>query len=702
MFFTISLYVALAIFGLGLIYRCYTWLTYKIGKSARDIPFQERLVASAKGIVLAIFSPKLFALVKALVLDVVLQQRILKEDFLRWLMHMCIFAGFMGLLLMHALDEHVMAPFLAGYAPTMNPFLLLRDLFGGLVLLGLVIALYRRFVLKAPRLKTSGMDHYAIAILAVIMVSGVLLEGTKIVSYSAFQDMVDEYGDEDAAASLEALWVAEFGLVTPNVQGPVEPEALEEGRLEHETSCVSCHSSPQSAFLGYAVSRAIKPMALSLDQANARQALWYVHFLACFLGLAYLPFSKFLHVVVSPLSLLVDSVIDPERSDRANIATKKALELDACTRCSTCSLWCSVAASLQSIDFPDVLPSERIKTLKTMAASKDLTDEQFKQIWEGTFRCTLCGRCREVCPVGIGLKDLWKGMREDLIFKGHYPPNVNILKGAIAGQHNAVDYPNDERAMWVDFLDEPPDDLFQRQKAEVVYFIGCIASFSPAVQNIPETFCNILTKANVDFTIMGEKEWCCGFPLLVGGVHEGVEELKQHNIKAVREIGAKTMVFSCPSCFHTWSHEYHGIDDIRLMHSTQFLEELIHTGKIKLEKEVTQTVTYHDPCDLGRASGVYSAPRRVIRSVPGVKFVELAENSRKSLCCGGGGDMEMADPNATAAVSKNRAAQIREIGAKICATGCQQCVRSLTNGTKAIEADIEILDVIQLVWRSMA
>jgi Fe-S oxidoreductase/nitrate reductase gamma subunit len=706
MFFTITLYTSLIIFGLGLIYKVSTWFRYKVGEESREITPAERVSATFKGIILTLFSLKILTLLKVFILDVLLQVRILRENPFRWVMHMCIYGGFMLLLLMHALDKFITAPLFPEYAATLNPFMFLRNLFFAMVIVGLAISLYRRFVLKVSRLRTDVMDHYAIIILAVIMLSGVLLEGTKIVSYSLYQSMVEEYADTDDEEELETLesyWVKAFGVVSPRLKGPFDEDVLDQGKELHEMSCAACHSVPQWAFVSYGMSEIVRPVALGLDRAGAPTLLWYIHFLACFVGLAYLPFSKFLHIIVSPLSLLVDSVVEPEISSPAIIATKRAMELDACTRCKTCSLWCSVAVSLENIDNKDILPSERIETLRSIAAQKEISNEEIEKIWAGTYRCTLCGRCTELCPVGIGLKDLWKGMREDLVRDGHFPPNLTVVQEAIANQHNPVDYDNEERAMWVEFLDDPPDDLYQKERAEVVYFIGCVSSFSPAVQKIPEAFCEILTRAGVDFTILGEKERCCGFPLLLAGIHKGVEELKKHNIKTVREIGAKTIVFSCPSCYHIWSHDYHrDIQDVRLMHTTQFLEELIKTGQVELTKDLTGTVTYHDPCDLGRSSGVYDAPRRVIQSIPGLKFVELPENSRKALCCGGGGDVEMYDDALTAKVAAKRAGQARDAGATLFATACQQCVRTLTNGVKSIEADMEVLDVLQLVRRSMS
>ncbi|MCG6982837.1 MAG: nitrate reductase, partial [Deltaproteobacteria bacterium] len=213
MFFTISLYVALAIFALGMIYKISTWFRYRIGTDAKEISTSARVAAAAKGILLTVFSGKIFTLLRVFILDTVLQVRVLRQDFLRWLMHICLYLGFMLLLLMHALGTFVTSALFPEYYPTLNPFMFLRDLFGLMVIIGIGIALYRRFILKVPRLRTGGQDHYVIIILAVIMISGVLLEGVKITSYSKYVEMVDEYtmsADEQELRALEAYWVKDF------------------------------------------------------------------------------------------------------------------------------------------------------------------------------------------------------------------------------------------------------------------------------------------------------------------------------------------------------------------------------------------------------------------------------------------------------------------------------------------------------------
>ncbi len=428
MLFTTLLYISLAIFFLGLIYRVTTWFSRCIGISAKNFTFSERVSAAAKGILSTIFSSKILTLIKVFVLDVILQRRILKEDFLRWLMHMFIYVGFMLLLLMHALEKFVSEPLFANYYSTVNPFMFLRDLFGFVVIVGVGIAIFRRFILKVPRLKTNAMDHYAIIILGVIMISGVFLEAAKITSVTEFMFMVEDYAGmtledyEEDIRALESYWVQEYGLVSPNVEAPFDEDVVAMGKDVHAANCMECHSKPQWAFTGYAVAKIIQPIALSLDQVKAVNILWYVHFLACFFGLAYLPFSKMFHIFSTPVSLLTNAVMDKETSNPANIATRQAMELDACMHCGTCSLRCSSSSAFDVFENENILPSEKMISLKTLAKGKGLSKEALCIIQEGVYLCTNCDRCTVVCPAGINLKDLWVNVREDLVQRGYPEP----------------------------------------------------------------------------------------------------------------------------------------------------------------------------------------------------------------------------------------------------------------------------------------
>ena len=429
MFYYISLYISLAIFIGGLIYKIYAWLSYKIGVDSKDIPTSKRLSSALKGIVLTIFSAKILTLINVFFLDIILQRKVFNEDFFRWLTHILIYVAFMLLLFMHALDKFITSAIFPNYSATLNPFLFLRDLFGALVIIGVCMAIYRRFILRPPRLKTNSMDTYAIIILAVIMLSGIILEGTKIGSYSIYKSMVSDYagleeGEEEFKA-LTAFWVDKFGTVSPDLKAPFEATLLEEGKELHEMSCSGCHSRPQWAFVGYPVAKVFKGAALGLDKGGIHTLLWYIHFLACFIGLAYLPFSKFLHIITSPLSLLANSVMDKKGSEPANIATRQALELDACTHCGACTSRCSVGIIVEEIENENILPSEKLQSIKAIVTKKQTDETRFRLILDGTYLCTNCHRCTDVCPAGINLEDLWFSAREDMFQKDY--PEFSIL-----------------------------------------------------------------------------------------------------------------------------------------------------------------------------------------------------------------------------------------------------------------------------------
>ncbi|MDM8541839.1 4Fe-4S dicluster domain-containing protein [Desulfococcaceae bacterium HSG9] len=423
--FTTLLYFALAIFAIGLIYRFYTWISRPIGVLSAGITTSQRFAAAFKGIGGTIFSHKIGLLIKSFFLDVLLQQKILKQDWLRWLMHSFIFAGFMLLLIFHALDETITEALFSDYYSTVNPFFFLRDLFGLMVLIGLGIAVYRRLILKVPRLSTDGRDHYAIIILAVIMISGVFLEATKITSYSDFERMAEDFAgmeDEEEIATLEQFWVAEYGLVSPNVSGPFDSDVIDEGRELNADNCAACHAPAQYAFVGYTFAKMMSSFAIGIDRNNGVEILYYIHFIACFIGLAYLPFSKMFHIIATPVSLLVNAVADDETALPANIVTRQIMELDACTHCGTCSLTCSSMMAAEALNNKYILPSEKMACLKNFVADKNPMPETVKAIREGVYLCTNCDRCTVVCPSGINLRALWFNVREDLVQKNAPEP----------------------------------------------------------------------------------------------------------------------------------------------------------------------------------------------------------------------------------------------------------------------------------------
>jgi heterodisulfide reductase subunit C/nitrate reductase gamma subunit len=434
MIFSFALYLALILFGLGTLYKVVVWFRSRGGVEAGSIPASARVSAAFRGVLSTLFSKSLFTSIQVFVVDVLLQKRLFDESRLRWAAHMCLSYGFLLLLLMHALDRFVTKKLFTEYAATLNPFFFLRNLFGVMVLFGQAVAVYRRLTDRVMRLTTRGVDIYALVVLALIILSGFLLEGTKIVSHQRYEEMVSEFSsisDNKEALALRAYWAKEFAVVFP--QSPaMDPETLKKGQEVHALNCVSCHSKPKSAFLSYGLAKAISPIGLVAGRSSVRNFLWYFHFLVCFLGLALLPFSKFFHILTSPLMLVINGVMDWTKASPANKATVRAIELDACTHCATCSLHCSVEPIYREIPNKNILPSEKLGALAFFTRKREKTLPMLPVLEEGASICTKCYRCTQVCPVGIQLQDLWFRLGEDLIQSGCPTLFSKIREAAVA------------------------------------------------------------------------------------------------------------------------------------------------------------------------------------------------------------------------------------------------------------------------------
>ncbi|MCF8062032.1 MAG: hypothetical protein K9M82_05905, partial [Deltaproteobacteria bacterium] len=304
MFFSVLLYGSLCIFVLGTAWRVSSWFARSIGPGSREISPSRRVGAALSGAARTVFSRRIGTVFRVVLVDGLLQWRILKEDFLRWLTHFSIFSGFVLLLLMHALDDLITANLFESYYATVNPYFFLRDLAGVLVLVGLALAVIRRSVLKVPRLHTRAPDIVAIVLLAGIMVSGLFLTGAKMGSHDAYQRMVEEWADSDDPEELRALesyWIQELGLYATHLSPPLAAAATAEARELHEMSCAFCHARSQWAFASYGVNRALSPAASFLEEIDSAALFRHIHLLACFIGLAYLPFGKMFHVIATPV-----------------------------------------------------------------------------------------------------------------------------------------------------------------------------------------------------------------------------------------------------------------------------------------------------------------------------------------------------------------------------------------------------------------
>ena len=370
-----------------------------------------------------------------------------------------------------------------------------------------------------------------------------------------------------------------------------------------------------------------------------------------------------------------------------------AEEFDQCIKCGLCLANCPVCKELFLEKYT---PRGKIQLARYYCRGDLGLSDHYRDIFS---RCLLCGACSVTCPSGVDLKKVFLSMREQIAEERGLVSIVERAVQSVISDHNISLEDNEERGEWRELIKDLPEHLYQKEKADLAYFVGCVASFFPMVQTIPKNMVDILESAGVDFTILAGEEWCCGFPLLGAGAPEKMQHLVEHNLEKVRAVGAKAVIFSCPSCYATWKEYYD--TELELFHSTEYMEKLLGEGAISLG-ELNTTVTYHDPCDLGRNSGVYDSPRRILKSIPGLTLVELEKNRSLSVCCGGGGNLEMADPDLSGNVAQKKIEQIQQTGAKTVVTSCQQCVRTLKSRVRRQKIDMDVLDITELVVKALS
>lgn len=371
-------------------------------------------------------------------------------------------------------------------------------------------------------------------------------------------------------------------------------------------------------------------------------------------------------------------------------------KLLTCYQCGTCSASCPAA------ELMDYSPRQIWQMMRLGLREEVMQSHTF-------WLCTQCYACQVRCPRGISIAETMRRLREWAVAQGYeIPAAIANLRQAVNTTYNILNEDNQTRLIWSQNLQPLPEGLQGggQGQAEVLLFTGCVSAFFPMAYSIPQSFVQILEQAGVSYTTLGGEEWCCGYPLFGAGMQEDVVDLAEHNIARVRELAPANLVATCASCYHTWKHlypEYTGGGDgwgFQVLHASEFLEQMIGAGRIKLTG-LDWVVTYHDPCDLGRKNGVYEPPRNIIRSIPGIELREMANSREDAMCCGGGGDVAMMEPDAVEHMAERRLAQAVGTGATAIISSCQQCKRTLLQAARKTKTRIRILDVVELVWQVM-
>jgi Fe-S oxidoreductase len=262
----------------------------------------------------------------------------------------------------------------------------------------------------------------------------------------------------------------------------------------------------------------------------------------------------------------------------------------------------------------------------------------------------------------------------------------------------------DVRVFGADGEDRIPDDV------EYLFWVGCAGAVDDKAKRTTKAVASLLHEAGVEFMVLGDGETCTGDPARRLGNEFSFQMLGQQNVETLNEIGARKIVATCAHCFNTLANEYPQLGGTyEVVHHTQLLNQLVADGRLTPVTPLDTTITYHDPCYLGRHNRVFSPPREILAALPGSTFKEMPRNSERSFCCGAGGARMWMEENLGSRVNENRSAEALDLEPDVVAAACPFCIVMLSDGTTAVQSarngdagrPVEVTDISELLLRSV-
>ncbi len=601
------------------------------------------------------------------VLEILTGRRIFMGDPAAGLMHGCILWGFITLFIGTVLVavDHWAIQFLKGRLYLILEFVL--DVAGLLLIVGLLWALVRRYLQRVPRLE-KGLTHAGIPLLLVIVaLTGYLTEGCRL-------------------AAQNPLW------------GPW-------------------------SFMGW---------RLDFLWSDARGAsttypfLWWLHALISLGTIAYLPYSRLFHILAAPVSVYFQddppAIIPVETRETTEevYSFRQAVFFDACTRCGRCVAVCPATGAGEPFSPRDYILWARDNLKEKYSPFRKKRNPEQKGITPGEgvssdsiWHCTTCRACLEVCPVYVAVPEAVRQTRSKVVEEGGDVPGAltQTLK-KVYKYNNPWEATKTKRSNWSKDLAVP--DLTKDTLPDgLCYFVGCTTSMDTRAQSIARSFSAILKHAGISFGTLGRGEPCCGDIARRAG-EDGLFEINREDCTALfEEYGISRVVTSSPHCFHTFRNTYASYgalgDDagkvvFNTRHYTQLLAELVAQRQLRFERRLPVTVTFHDPCYLGRYNRIFDAPRNVIKAIPGIRLKEMPHHGPDSLCCGGGGDrMWQEELDGDPKMSIIRIREAVSVGAELVITACPLCLIMLEDARKSddLESKLRVMDLNELVVEAL-
>ena len=654
--------------------------------------------------------------IKLLLRDGLLQIKTFK-DLYPGIMHGLIFFGFLVLIFGAAFDatefhvaEPLGMPFLTGKFYLVFSFLM--DLFGLAVLIGVFLAIDRRYLTKPDRLGYKGVpDNTPDDAIVLLLLAGIIITGFII----------------------EALRISVTWQFTP---------------------------WEVWSFAGWTLAKAfagINPVTAKM----MHKFTWWIHTFLALGFIAYIPYSRLLHIFTTSANHFMQNMkpvgtIEPIRDfenaesfgvgQLGEFTWKQIFDADACTRCGRCQDGCpayltgkplspkklvqdlktywlekgpaAIAAKKAAAVDAEGKPLERNALLKLVDKVDALVDEattpagaeppaekamvgeviHLDELWA----CTNCMYCMENCSASIEHVPKIINMRQyKVLTEADFAPELQLAYRNMENNSNPWGVGSHLRADWAKELGVKT--LAEDPNVEYLFYVGCAGSFDDRGKKVTVAFAKILQAAGVSFGILGTEESCCGDSAMRGGNEYLYQTLAQMNIDAMNGYSVKKIIATCPHGYNALKKDYPNFGgNFEVYHHTEIIADLMAQGKITFKKPVPGAFTYHDSCFLGRYNNVYEQPRKILGAVPGLRLVEMERNLSKSFCCGAGGARMWMEEHGEK-INEARAKQAMDVKADTIAVGCPFCLTMMSDGLKAhsMEEKMTSLDIAEIVWKAM-
>jgi len=403
------------------------------------------------------------------------------------------------------------------------------------------------------------------------------------------------------------------------------------------------------------------------------------------------PFGKWSHLFYRPLAIFLATVrkkaSKDSRVDVSDVITAVGETFMSCLQCGTCT---SVCPWNQVVSYS---PRRILRQLALETGTEASVDQA---VWS----CVTCNSCTVNCPRGIEIIDVIKTVRTLNVTGARIPASFKAPLDSLKANGNPWDGVRTKRLEWAAGLDLP---AFAPQH-EYCLFICCTTAYDPGNRTAGRALAQLLEYAGIAFGTLGTEESCCGDPAHKLGADKIFSELAVKNTDLFLRAGVQKILTTSPHCHNAFKNNYDGLKGpVASEHYTELLDRLVAAGRLRPIREVAGTVTYHDPCYLGRHNGIYEAPRRVLQSIPGLMLIEMASNRESSLCCGGGGGGAWGEHSRNRPLGVLRVEEALSTGVEMIVTACPYCIRMLNEAVRAlgVEDQIAVRELAELLMQSV-